>query len=130
MQNDKKPCRRGDIFYAHLDPVEGSEQGGTRPVLIIQNTIGNRYSPTVIVAVITAKIKSVKQCTHVVVDTKNIGLNKSSMILLEHIRTIDRCRLIRYQGHLTDSDMGRVDYALCLSLELDRYIADKRQRKS
>jgi len=113
---------RGDIYFANLDPVEGSEQGGTRPVLIIQNAIGNLYSPTIIVAVVTGQIKTANQSTHVVIGTETSGLLKSSMVLLEQIRTIDRSRLISYMGYLGDTDMERVDYALGLSLGLDKYI--------
>ncbi|MFY9436891.1 MAG: type II toxin-antitoxin system PemK/MazF family toxin, partial [Limnochordia bacterium] len=89
----QEPIRRGDIFYANLNPVIGSEQGGVRPVLIIQNNIGNKYSPTTIIAAITSKIKKAKLPTHVELSAAEFNLEKDSVILLEQLRTIDKRRL-------------------------------------
>jgi mRNA interferase MazF len=94
--------RRGDIFYANLNPVLGSEQGGLRPVLIIQNDIGNMYSPTTIVAAITSKIKRAKLPTHIEIGTNQYRLEKDSVILLEQLRTIDKKRLKERIDHLDD----------------------------
>ena len=110
--------KRGDVYFADLSPVRGSEQGGQRPVLIVQNDIGNRYSPTVIVAAITAKIAKAKLPTHVEVEASSVGLLKDSVILLEQVRTIDKTRLIQKLGHLEDDVMMRVDQALLISLGL------------
>ena len=85
--------KRGDIYYADLSPVVGSEQGGVRPVLIVQNDVGNRYSPTVIAAAITSQKEKSKLPTHIELDSKNCGLSKDSVVLLEQIRTIDKRRL-------------------------------------
>jgi len=110
--------KRGDIFYADLSPVVGSEQGGIRPVLVIQNDIGNKYSPTVIVAAITSQINKAKLPTHVEIKSSEYGLNKDSVILLEQIRTIDKRRLREKLGHISDEMMKQVDYALKISLGL------------
>lgn len=110
--------KRGDIFYADLSPVIGSEQGGVRPVLIIQNDIGNRYSPTVIVSAITSQINKAKLPTHVEISYEEYGLNKDSVILLEQIRTIDKRRLKDKIGHISDEIMEQVDEALMISLGL------------
>ncbi|WP_439442984.1 type II toxin-antitoxin system PemK/MazF family toxin [Listeria aquatica] len=107
--------KRGDVYYADLSPVVGSEQGGTRPVLIIQNDIGNRFSPTVIVAAITAKIQKAKLPTHIEA-TKKDGFDRNSVILLEQIRTIDKQRLTDKITHLDDELMEKVDHALKISL--------------
>ncbi|EUJ19075.1 type II toxin-antitoxin system PemK/MazF family toxin [Listeria aquatica] len=107
--------KRGDVYYADLSPVVGSEQGGTRPVLIIQNDIGNRFSPTVIVAAITAKIQKAKLPTHIEA-TKKDGFDRNSVILLEQIRTIDKQRLTDKITHLDDELMEKVDHALEISL--------------
>ncbi len=104
--------KRGDIFYADLNPYIGSEQGGVRPILIVQNDIGNKYSSTIIAAVITSQIKA-KLPTHVKI--KGYGLNKDSTICLEQIRTIDKCRLREYVGRLDDELMGKVDSAINVS---------------
>lgn len=109
--------KRGDIFYADLSPVVGSEQGGLRPVLIIQNNIGNRFSPTVIIAAITSKISKPRMQTHVAVKKKD-GLEKDSVVLLEQIRTIDKKRLKRKVTHLDNTIMKRVDHALMISVGL------------
>ncbi|MBC2579560.1 type II toxin-antitoxin system PemK/MazF family toxin [Clostridium sp. DJ247] len=110
--------KRGDIFYADLSPVVGSEQGGIRPVIIIQNDVGNKYSPTVIVAAITSQINKAKLPTHVEVSSEAYGLNKDSVVLLEQIRTLDKRRLKEKIGHMTDIDMKKVDDALLVSVGL------------
>ena len=96
--------KRGDIFYADLSPVIGSEQGGIRPVIIIQNDIGNKYSPTVIVSAITSQINKAKLPTHVEISSVEYGLNRDSVVLLEQIRTLDKKRLKEKIGHMTDID--------------------------
>ncbi|EYE88854.1 growth inhibitor PemK [Fervidicella metallireducens AeB] len=110
--------KRGDIFYADLSPVIGSEQGGIRPVLIIQNDIGNKYSPTVIIAAITSQINKAKLPTHVEISSEEYGLNKDSVILLEQIRTIDKRRLKDKIGHINNELMLAVDEALMISIGL------------
>ncbi len=110
--------KRGDVYYADLSPVVGSEQGGTRPVLIIQNDIGNRFSPTVIVAAITAQIQKAKLPTHVEIDAKKYGFERDSVILLEQIRTIDKQRLTDKITHLDEQMMKKVDSALQISTGL------------
>ena len=100
--------KRGDIFYADLSPVIGSEQGGIRPVIIIQNDIGNKYSPTVIVAAITSQINKAKLPTHVEISSEEYGLNRDSVVLLEQIRTLDKKRLKDKIGHMTETDMKKV----------------------
>ena len=110
--------KRGDIFYADLSPVVGSEQGGVRPVIIIQNDIGNKYSPTIIIAAITSQINKAKLPTHVEISSEEYGLNKDSVVLLEQIRTLDKKRLKEKIGHMTDSDMKKVDNALLISVGL------------
>ncbi len=110
--------KRGDIFYADLSPVIGSEQGGIRPVIIMQNDIGNRYSPTVIVAAITSQINKAKLPTHVEISSEEYGLNRDSVVLLEQIRTLDKRRLKEKIGHMTDEDMKKVNNALLISLSL------------
>lgn len=110
--------KRGDIFYADLSPVVGSEQGGVRPVLIVQNDIGNRYSPTVICAAITSQINKAKLPTHVEIDSQNFTLVKDSVVLVEQVRTIDKKRLREKICHLDDSLMLKVDKALLISFGL------------
>jgi mRNA interferase MazF len=110
--------KRGDVFYADLSPVVGSEQGGVRPVLVIQNDIGNRFSPTVIVAAITAQIQKAKLPTHVEIEAKTHGMEKDSVILLEQIRTIDKQRLTDKITHLEEDTMRKVDEALQISVGL------------
>ena len=110
--------KRGDVYFADLSPVVGSEQGGVRPVLIIQNDIGNRFSPTVIIAAITAQIQKAKLPTHVEIDYKRYGFERDSVILLEQIRTIDKPRLTDKITHLDDEMMDKVDEALQISLGL------------
>ena len=108
--------RRGDIFYADLSPVVGSEQGGIRPVLIVQNDIGNKFSPTVIAAAITSQRFKTNLPTHIRVNADGSGLAKDSIILLEQVRTLDKQRLKETMGNLPDADMTRVDRALSVSL--------------
>ena len=110
--------KRGDIFYADLSPVVGSEQGGIRPVIIIQNDIGNRYSPTVIVAAITSQINKAKLPTHVEISSEEYGLNRDSVVLLEQIRTLDKKRLKEKIGHMTEDDMKKVNKSLLIILNL------------
>ena len=110
--------RRGDIFYADLSPVVGSEQGGLRPVLIIQNDVGNRYSPTVIAAAITSRMGKTKLPTHIDVYADRVGLSKDSVILLEQIRTLDKRRLREKMGHLDEEVMAEVNNAIAVSFGL------------
>lgn len=113
------PIRRGDIYYADLSPVVGSEQGGIRPVLIIQNDVGNKHSPTVIAAAITSKINKNRLPTHIEVDAQSYGLARDSIILLEQIRTLDKRRLKERMGHLDRGAMEKVDRAISISFGLD-----------
>lgn len=113
--------KRGDVFFADLSPVVGSEQGGTRPVLIIQNDIGNRFSPTVIVAAITAQIQKAKLPTHVEITAARHGFERDSVILLEQVRTIDKSRLTDKITHLDDALMKEVDEALQVSFGLIKF---------
>lgn len=110
--------KRGDIFYADLSPVVGSEQGGVRPVLVVQNDVGNKYSPTIIIAAITSQINKAKLPTHVEVIGDDCGLSKDSVVLLEQVRTIDKRRLKERIGHLDEALMNRVDEALRISVGL------------
>ncbi|WP_288544397.1 type II toxin-antitoxin system PemK/MazF family toxin [uncultured Clostridium sp.] len=111
--------RRGDIYYADLRPVIGSEQGGVRPVLVIQNDIGNKHSPTVICAAITSKMNKAKLPTHVELNTRRCAMVKDSVILLEQLRTIDKQRLKEKICHIDGVLLQEVDRALKVSLELD-----------
>ena len=110
--------KRGFVFYADLSPVVGSEQGGFRPVLIIQNNVGNKYSPTVIVAAITSQIQKAKLPTHVELQARRHGLEKDSVVLLEQVRTIDKQRLQQKITELDDAVMVSVNDALKVSLNL------------
>ena len=110
--------RRGDIYYADLRPVEGSEQGGVRPVLIIQNDAGNRHSPTVICAAITSKMNKAKLPTHVELSKNQCDMVKNSVILLEQVRTIDKTRLKEKVCHLDSNLMSQVNEALIVSMEI------------
>ncbi|NLT39509.1 MAG: type II toxin-antitoxin system PemK/MazF family toxin [Clostridiales bacterium] len=110
--------KRGDVYYADLSPVVGSEQGGTRPVLIVQNDTGNRHSPTVIAAAITSQINKAKLPTHIELSGRSCGLSKDSVILLEQIRTIDKRRLKERMGKLDPDLMDRVDDAIAVSFGL------------
>ena len=114
--------KRGDIYYADLSPVVGSEQGGLRPVLIIQNDIGNRYSPTVIAAAITSRMSKTRLPTHIDVYADKVGLAKDSVILLEQIRTLDKRRLKEKMGHLDDAMMNEVNAAIAVSFGLGQTI--------
>lgn len=107
--------KRGELYYADLSPVVGSEQGGVRPVLVVQNDIGNKYSPTIIVAAITSKINKAKLPTHIEIKAF-YGLEKDSVILLEQIRTLDKSRLLNKIGDLSETMMKNVDRALLISL--------------
>ncbi len=121
--------KRGDIYYADLSPVVGSEQGGLRPVLIVQNDVGNKYSPTVIAAAITSQLAKAKLPTHIDVNADHYGLAKDSVILLEQIRTIDKKRLREKMGHLDDGVMLKVNDAINISFGLSSE-AIKSQKQS
>ena len=108
--------KRGELYFANLSPVVGSEQGGTRPVLSVQNDVGNKYSPTVIVAAITSKLNKAKLPTHIELDASTYGLEKDSVILLEQIRTIDKARLLQKIGNLDNQTLESVNKSLLISL--------------
>lgn len=108
--------KRGDIFYADLSPVVGSEQGGVRPVIVIQNNVGNKYSPTIIIAAITSQINKARLPTHVEISAPHFGLPKDSVVLLEQIRTIDKKRLREKIGRFNDEMMNQIDEGLKISL--------------
>ncbi|NCB42213.1 MAG: hypothetical protein EOM59_06295 [Clostridia bacterium] len=132
---EKTQVLRGDIYYADLNPVIGSEQGGVRPVLVIQNDVGNLYSPTVIIAAITSKDLKAEIPTHISVAGNKNGLKKESMVLLEQVRTIDRTRLKEYIGHLGIRSMTRINDALTVSLGLnflqkERIIQNMKERRA
>lgn len=110
--------KRGEIYYADLSPVVGSEQGGVRPVLIVQNDVGNKFSPTVIAAAITSQRFKTNLPTHIRVNADNCGLSKDSIVLLEQVRTIDKKRLREKMGNLDPSDMYKIDKALSVSFGL------------
>ncbi len=110
--------KRGDIYYADLSPVVGSEQGGTRPVLIVQNDVGNKYSPTVIAAAITSQKYKTKLPTHISVNAGGCGLQKDSIVLLEQVRTIDKQRLKERMGNLPQEEMEKINRALSVSFGL------------
>ena len=116
--NRTNPVRRGDIFFADLSPVVGSEQGGVRPVLIIQNDAGNRHSPTVIAAAITSQREKTKLPTHISLDAVNCGLAKDSVVLLEQVRTLDKRRLREKMGSVNVQSMKAVNQALSVSFGL------------
>ena len=111
--------KRGDIFYADLSPVVGSEQGGTRPVLIVQNDTGNKHSPTVIAAAITSQTGKARLPTHINIAGGSVGLSKDSVILLEQVRTIDKRRLCEHMGRLDDAHMSMVNEAIAVSFGLN-----------
>ncbi len=111
-----RPIQRGDIYYANLSPVTGSEQGGIRPVLIVQNDVGNSHSPTVIAAAITGYVKGKRQPTHVRLKGAACGLFRNSTVLLEQLRTLDKSRLGEYMGSVGADKMREVDTALCVSV--------------
>lgn len=108
--------KRGELYYADLSPVVGSEQGGVRPVLVVQNDIGNKYSPTIIAAAITSKLNKAKLPTHIELSCKEYGLEKDSVVLLEQIRTIDKSRLKEKIGELSEFKMNQVNKAMLISL--------------
>ncbi len=108
--------KRGELYYADLSPVVGSEQGGVRPVLVVQNDVGNKFSPTVIAAAVTSKINKAKLPTHIELPSNEYGLNKDSVILLEQIRTLDKRRLKERIGELPSDTMSKVDRAILISL--------------
>ena len=110
---------RGELYYADLSPVIGSEQGGLRPVLIIQNNVGNKYSPTVIIAAITSQISKAKLPTHIELDKSKYPLTKDSVVLLEQLRTLDKLRLKEKIGCLDESAMRKIDVALMISLGIN-----------
>ena len=110
--------RRGELYYADLSPVVGSEQGGIRPVLVVQNDIGNKYSPTVIAAAVTSKLNKVRLPTHIELSADTYGLQRDSVVLLEQIRTIDKKRLKEKMGHLNDTTMISVNNAIQVSFGL------------
>ena len=110
--------KRGDIFYADLSPVVGSEQGGMRPVLIVQNDTGNKHSPTVIAAAITSQTGKARLPTHIELNAQSVGLSRDSVILLEQIRTIDKSRLRERMGKLDENTMTKVDNAIAVSFGL------------
>ena len=111
--------KRGDIYYADLSPVVGSEQGGMRPVLIVQNDTGNKHSPTVIAAAITSQLGKAKLPTHIELSAQSVGLSRDSVILLEQIRTIDKSRLREKMGRLDEDTMTKVDNAIAVSFGLE-----------
>ncbi|MBQ6711726.1 MAG: type II toxin-antitoxin system PemK/MazF family toxin [Clostridia bacterium] len=115
---DNSIVRRGEIYYADLSPVVGSEQGGMRPVLIVQNDVGNRYSPTVIAAAITSQQNKARLPTHIEIEARTYGLSKNSVVLLEQMRTLDKRRLRERMGCLDEKAMQRVDGAIAISLGL------------
>ena len=117
-EDNTNNIRRGDIYYADLSPVIGSEQGGLRPVLIVQNDVGNKYSPTVIAAAITSRMSKAKLPTHIDIYAKDAGLARDSVVLLEQIRTIDKKRLKEKMGHLDDTAMNDVNNAISVSFGL------------
>ena len=108
--------KRGELYYADLSPVVGSEQGGVRPVLVVQNDVGNKYSPTVIAAAVTSKINKAKLPTHIELPSSSYGLQRDSVILLEQIRTLDKRRLKERIGELNEITMNQVDKAILISL--------------
>lgn len=124
-QKSQKKILKGDIFYARLDETIGSEQGGVRPIIVLQNNVGNKYSPTVIVASITSKVKKKDLPTHVLLGCE-FGLNEESMVLVEQIRTIDRFRLKDFIGSVDKNTMERVDAAIIASFGLDCEINNER----
>lgn len=108
--------KRGELYYADLSPVIGSEQGGVRPVLVVQNDVGNKYSPTVIAAAVTSKIDKAKLPTHIELSAREYGLSKDSVVLLEQIRTLDKTRLKERIGQVSADQMRKINEALLVSL--------------
>ncbi|CAM4337061.1 type II toxin-antitoxin system PemK/MazF family toxin [Lacicoccus alkaliphilus] len=122
--------KRGEVYLADLSPVEGSEQGGKRPVVIIQNNVGNYHSPTVIVAAVTGRINKAKIPTHVEISKDTYNLDKDSVVLLEQIRTVDKKRLMEKLTYLKEDKMAEVDAALKVSLALDQKKKKKRNKRA
>lgn|SRR5690625_3276457 len=122
--------KRGEVYLADLSPVEGSEQGGKRPVVIIQNNVGNYHSPTVIVAAVTGRINKAKIPTHVEISKDTYNLDKDSVILLEQIRTVDKKRLMEKLTYLKEDKMAEVDAALKVSLALDQKKKKRKNKRS
>ena len=116
---NKLTIKRGDIYYADLSPVIGSEQGGVRPVLIVQNDVGNRFSPTVIAAAITSQQSKAKLPTHISINAVNCGLSKESVVLLEQVRTIDKKRLKEKMGAVDEGSMDEINRAISISFGLN-----------
>lgn len=108
--------KRGELYYADLSPVIGSEQGGVRPVLVVQNDVGNKYSPTIIAAAVTSKIDKAKLPTHIELSAREYGLSKDSVVLLEQIRTLDKTRLKERIGQVSADKMRKINEALLVSL--------------
>ncbi len=124
VERDDVTIKRGEIYYADLSPVIGSEQGGIRPVLIIQNDVGNKFSPTVIAAAITSKNEKSRLPTHIQLGSEGCGLSKDSVVLLEQIRTIDKKRLKEKMGRLDDGLMNQIDRGLFVSFGLDNFSSE------
>ncbi|MEA4920249.1 MAG: type II toxin-antitoxin system PemK/MazF family toxin [Clostridiaceae bacterium] len=118
MEHSRNTVKRGEIYYADLSPVVGSEQGGMRPVLIVQNDVGNKYSPTVIAAAITSQQNKARLPTHIEISAQSVGLSKNSVVLLEQIRTLDKRRLKEKMGSLDTDLMQQVDDAIAVSFGL------------
>lgn len=119
MSKNSMNIKRGDVYYADLSPVIGSEQGGIRPVLVIQNDTGNKYSPTVIISAITSQLNKAKLPTHIEIEAKEFGLAKDSVILLEQVRTIDKKRLKEKIGHLDEIMMTQVNEGIQISFGIN-----------
>ena len=127
MNNELHIIKRGELYYADLSPVVGSEQGGVRPVLVVQNDVGNRYSPTIIAAAVTSKINKARLPTHIELSAEIYGLSKDSVVLLEQIRTIDKRRLKERIGFLSEQMMLRVDNALLISLGFEKQFLNEKK---
>ena len=121
---ETKMIKRGELYYADLSPVVGSEQGGVRPILIVQNDTGNRFSPTIIAAAITSQINKAKLPTHIEISAGDFGLTKDSVILLEQIRTLDKRRLKERIGELPETTMKNVNLALMISLGFNDFASN------
>ena len=126
---NKKPIRRGDIYYARLNPVEGSEQGRTRPVLVTQNDVGNKFSPTIVIIPITRSPKKNDLPTHVIIPM-HTGLKADSLALVEQIRTIDRARFGEYIGRISDTVQSKIDDALAVCVGIDKQYSNNADSKN
>ena len=124
MKNNQPIVNRGDLYYADLSPVVGSEQGGIRPILVVQNDTGNKYSPTIIAAAVTSQINKAKLPTHIEISAGDFGLTKDSVILLEQIRTLDKRRLKERIGELPETTMKNVNLALMISLGFNDFVSN------